>query len=171
MDLSKPKKGNEPQTIMIQKKGSPGSLDILSRCTYPMSHYFSRDPTTTKISEIANKIANNNKARAEIREEILMLKDYLNDWPTDGETRTITWTEWSENYVPFEYTATLTKEGVKNLISNMENQLNRFTDIMYDLNLQLQEAMTEQAEVMQMMSSVMKTQHDTLKAIIRNLRA
>jgi hypothetical protein len=94
MDLLKPKKGNEPQNILIQKKVTSTSPDILSRCTYPISHYSSGDPTSAEISEIANKIANNNKARAGIREEILMLQDELSYWP-DDESRTITWTEWS----------------------------------------------------------------------------
>ena len=169
MDLSKPKKGTEPPTILIQKKGGPGSPDILARCTYPMSHYFSGDLTSTEISEIANKIANNNKALVGIREEIMMLQDELADWP-DGETRTVTWTEWSENYVPFEYTANLTKEEVKNLIRQMEDQLNRFREILGEFYIQLQDAMNEQTWLIQMMSSVIKTRHDTQKATIRNLR-
>jgi hypothetical protein len=170
MDLTKPKKGNEPQNILIKKKVTSNSSDILSRCTYPMSHYFSGDPSSTEISEIANKIANNNKARAEIREEIAMLREYLTYWPENGESQTITWTDWSESYVPFERTATLTKEEVENLIRSMEDQLNRMTEILQDLNLQLQVLMSQQAQLMQIVSGYMKSQHDTLKSIIRNLK-
>jgi hypothetical protein len=35
----------------------------------------------------------------------------------------------------------------------------------------LQDAMNKQAAVMQTISSIMKMQHDTLKAIIQNLKA
>lgn len=170
MDLSKPKKVDETHNILIHKKVTPSSPEILSRCTYPMSHYFSGDPTSTEISEIANKIANNNKARAGIREEIVMLHDYLACWPADGSYQTITWTDWSENYVPFERTESLTKKGVENLIRSMEDKLYTFTEILQDLNLQLQKAIAQQAQIMQIQSNIMKTKHDTLKSIISNLR-
>ena len=37
-------------------------------------------------------------------------------------------------------------------------------------NISLQDAMNKQAESMQLMSNIQKSQHDTLKAIINNMR-
>ena len=170
MDLSKPKKLNETQNILIQKKGTPVSSGILSRCTYPRSHYFSGDSSSTEISEIANKIASNLNAKNEIREQILMFQDLLTYWPEGVTSQTITWTDWSESYVPFERTENLTKKEVENLIIYLEDKLHRMNDALTDLNFQLQQAMNDQAQIMQMHSSIMKAQHDTLKSIISNLR-
>jgi hypothetical protein len=66
----------------------------------------------------------NNEIKSEVREEILMLQDELDDWPDDGETRTITYTELVRQpdgtYKMVEKTENLTKDRLRNLIKDME---------------------------------------------------
>ena len=54
--------------------------------------------------------------------------------------------------------------------SNSEAVLQTMTDMSQQLQLQLQDAMNKQQQAMQVLSNIMKNQHDTLKAIIQNMR-
>ena len=48
--------------------------------------------------------------------------------------------------------------------------LNTTSDLTQMSQLELQDAMSKQAQTLQMMSNIMKQQHDTMSAIIQNMR-
>lgn len=98
------------------------------------------------------------------------LHDVLSSWPEGFETQEVIWSDWTEDYIEVEYTDVLTINRVINLIEYLEGKLRRFSDMSSNLNLQLQDAMNKQQQAMQILSNIMKTQHDTLKAIIQNMR-
>ena len=56
------------------------------------------------------------------------------------------------------------------LMGDLQKESNLLAD-MNDLDrMQLQDAMNKQQQAMQMLSNIMKNAHDTLKAIIQNMR-
>ncbi len=123
------------------------------------------------VDNAANKVAQNNEAAAVLREEIAMLRDEVLDWPDDGSTREITYRELiAPDLVTVEKTEVMTKEQAKALIAKMESQLATLADTSQQDMMKLQDAMNKQAQLMQMMSNLMKMFHDTASAIVRNLK-
>ena len=55
-------------------------------------------------------------------------------------------------------------------IKMVETEMATMTDMSQQLQLQLQDAMNKSQQAMQILSNIMKNQHDTLKAIIQNMR-
>lgn len=78
---------------------------------------------------------NKREAINELREESLMLKDEISDWPDDGSTREITYSEVVINedgsYSVVEKTEVLTKDQAEHIVANIENQI---TAISQDLS-------------------------------------
>ncbi len=125
------------------------------------------------LHAIASKLQNKNDVKAGIREEIAMLEGELSDWP-DGEIRTLTYRalaiQRDGRVALTERTQTLTKEEALGLLEKMRTQLDRISGMGEADMLALQDAMNQQARLMQLMSNLMKTWHDMAKAIIRNMR-
>ena len=75
------------------------------------------------VQDLAEKIANANEMKNDLREEANNLRDELQEWP-DGETREITITTWEKGedgtYVKVEKTVTISKEEARTLFENME---------------------------------------------------
>ena len=126
------------------------------------------------LHEIANKIQRNASLKAQLREEISMLRDELAEWPNNDETRTLTYLKLVQqadgSYKMIEVTQTVTKSQVESLLEQMTMQLETISDMTQMDMLNLQDAMNKQAQLMQMMSNIMKMFHDTAKSIIQNLR-
>ena len=126
------------------------------------------------LRTFAERIQDKGNAKAAIREEMAMLQDELGDWPDDGSTRTLTYTQLvmqpDGSYSFIEKTQTLTKDQAKNLLDSMEALLATQSDLTQRDMLSLQDAMNKQAQLMQMMSNLQKSFHDTAMAMIRNLR-
>ena len=55
-------------------------------------------------------------------------------------------------------------------IKYLENKLDTMRDMNQQLRLQLQDAMNKSQQAVQLLSNILKNQHDTLKAIIRNIK-
>jgi len=55
-------------------------------------------------------------------------------------------------------------------IKDLENRIRTMTDLSQKLQMQLQEAMNKSQRAAQLISSIIKNYHDTLKAIINNMR-
>lgn len=62
------------------------------------------------------------------------------------------------------------KAQAESLMHKLESELETITDMSQQMQLQLQDAMNKQQQAMQILSNIMKNQHDTLKAIIQNMR-
>ena len=67
-------------------------------------------------------------------------------------------------------TQSLTRTQLEAAIKSAESELSATGDMSRMDQLALQDAMTKQATMLQTLSNIMKMQHDTLKAIIQNLR-
>lgn len=126
------------------------------------------------LNQIAAKVATSNHIKAILREEITMLKDILADWPDDGSVREIIYRSCiklsDDRYEIVEKTEVISKEQAEALIKKMEDQLNTLSEMNQMDMLELQNAMNKQQQLMQTMSNIMKTMHDTAKAIIENMR-
>lgn len=64
-----------------------------------------------------------------------------------------------------------TKKQLENYVTDLGNQYKTMTDMSQLSQLQLQDAMNKQQQALQMLSNIMKHYHDTLTAIINNMRA
>ena len=126
------------------------------------------------VNQQTAKVATNNEIKQILREEILTLKDMLADWPDDGIVQKVTYNSCvklsDDRYEIDEITEVMSKDHVEALIQKMEDQLASLTEMSQTDMLELQDAMNKQAQLMQMMSNIMKNMHDTAKAIIQNLK-
>jgi len=112
--------------------------------------------------------------KSAVREEISCLQEELMNWPDDGSTREITYSDWIQNadgsFTETQYTKTMTKAEVENLVEKLEALLETMGDQSQMDMLKLQDAMNAQAQLMQMISNLSKMFHDTAMAIVRNLK-
>jgi hypothetical protein len=126
------------------------------------------------VNQIAAKVATSNQIKSILREEITMLMDILSDWFDDGSAKKITYNSCikiaDDRYEIVEKTEVMSKEQAEALIEKMDSQLEALSDMSQQLQLQLQDAMNKQQQAMQMISNIMKTMHDTAKAIIQNMK-
>jgi len=117
-----------------------------------------------EVSEIMNRVQSNLDAKNRKREEILALQDIIheNQFPTQ-----FIYTDINGN----ELIATLdNKEKAIALLQFLESILQTLADMSQMNMMKLQTAMNKMAQTMWSLSNIMKNMHDTLKAIIQNLR-
>ena len=86
--------------------------------------------TAQDLKDTADGVQSQNETKNGIREEIVTLQDELGDWPDDGSTREITYSEWEEGengtMVKVKITVTLTKDEAEALLEKMgEDQENK----------------------------------------------
>ena len=62
------------------------------------------------------------------------------------------------------------EKTLKNNERDLDSTYQTMSDMSQQLQLQLQDAMNKQQQAMQILSNIMKNQHDTLKSIIRNMK-
>jgi hypothetical protein len=121
-----------------------------------------------ELKDLANKLQKANHAKIGIREDIAMLREIVtkNEYPTE-----VTWRDWSFDFVAFEITQTVNSpEELINIIDNLEAKLHAIADAANALMLEMQKKQTQSQAAFQIISNIMKNQHDTLKAIISNMR-
>jgi hypothetical protein len=114
--------------------------------------------------DYANQIQENLDAKKSLRETISKLRDAIlaDRWP-------LKFSYYDENDV-----VTVVLSSVKDamvLEQELEQKLQTMSDMTQMMQLDLQDAMQKQNQAMQTLSAIMKSQHDTLKAIISNMRA
>ncbi len=100
-----------------------------------------------EAGEIAQQVYDNNATRQSLREQMNELRAQLANMPDGPE-----------------------KDEMTALLEDLDAQYQNMTDMSQELQLQLQDAMNKQQQAMQILSNIMKNQHDTLKAIIQNMR-
>jgi hypothetical protein len=135
-----------------------------------------------KEMDLAQKAAGTTGAKKTTREEMSKLQDEITDWPDDGSKREITYMEPKKdadgnyvvdakgNYVFEEKTVLMSKDEAKNLLDKMDKSLSNFSDMNQMDMFDLQEASQKKSQIMQLLSDVAKTIHDTAKSIINNMR-
>jgi len=119
----------------------------------------------TSATSAAIMLQSTNDLKLALRMDILEVQEAIAEdvWPTEV---TVTNAEGKEVLV------TLTsRDEAQNLLETLEQRLNQASDLSQQQQLALQDAQSQQAQAMQTISNIMKNQHDTLKAIIQNLRA
>ena len=126
------------------------------------------------VFQLEVKLAANNHIKEILREEITALKDIIYDWSGEIIVREVTYRSYIQladgSYEIVEKTSVMSQEQVIALIEEMEVMLASLGEDSEELMLRLQDAMNEQARVMQILSNIMKNMHDTAKAIIQNLK-
>jgi len=128
------------------------------------------------VSERRAEVQNTNKqlitfsqkASSDIRREIKKIKAQKNKRINDADIKNAL-----DIADKFDKYALLLKQKEKSLTDNdrdIDGTLQTMTDMSQQLQLQLQDAMNKQQQSMQILSNIMKNQHDTLKNIIKNLK-
>lgn len=117
-----------------------------------------------EVFDIAQQIQENLDAKKQLRADIAELRDIItNDsWPAK-----FSYHDENGNEVAVVLS---TLDEAKALLEKLEQSLQTLSDISQMMQLELQDAMNKQQQAMQILSNIMKNQHDTLKAIIQNMR-
>lgn len=117
-----------------------------------------------EVFDTAQQIQENLDAKKQLREDIAELRDIItNDsWPAK-----FLYHDENGNEVAVVLSSS---DEAKALLEKLEQSLQTLSDISQMLQLELQDAMNKQQQAMQILSNIMKNQHDTLKAIIQNMR-
>jgi hypothetical protein len=129
--------------------------------------------TEADVAKMAVRVQANLEAKARLREDMAALRDIIADgtFPVEFGYTHATVNEAGGDLVATAKTVTLAgAEQARALLKDLNDTLQTMTDMGQMLNLALQDAMQKQQQVMQMLSAIMKNQHDTLKAIIQNMR-
>jgi len=116
------------------------------------------------VFDLANKLQGNLDAKMSLRQDISELRDIItNDsWP-------VKFSYYDENGRVISVVLSSPREAMA-LEEKLEQSLQTMSDMSQMMQLDLQDAMNKQAQAMQILSNIMKAQHDTLKAIINNMR-
>lgn len=115
------------------------------------------------VLDLANQLQAHLDAQASLRETISELRDIISD-----DNWSIRFVYYIENDV---VTSVLSSaKDAMTLEQELEQNLQTMSDMTQMMQLDLQDAMNKQAQAMQTLSAIMKSQHDTLKAIINNMR-
>lgn len=126
------------------------------------------------LNKIAAEVSTEQHIDKIIREEIANLKDILTDWPDAGRVREVTYRNCVKlkdgSYEIVETTKVLSKDQAETLLAELEDQLETLGEQTQMDNHELQDAMGKQAQMIQLISVVMKSMNDTAKAIIQNMK-
>ena len=110
------------------------------------------------LRDLAVRKQNNLNRKNELRVEIMEVRELISSAPNDSE--------WTMAYKNTRYT----KAQLEAYLEDLESQFLALSDMSQQLQLDLQDAMNKQSQAVQMMSAILKSQHDTQKAMINNLR-
>lgn len=119
------------------------------------------------------KVQQCNEAKSDIRETITLLQDVLakSSLPVTFKMKTFTiggdcGVETAETTKTFS-----TKEAVESEIQMLESKLQQLGDCTQMLQVDLQGKLQKSQQMIQTISNIMKSIHDTLAAIVQNLKA
>lgn len=111
----------------------------------------------------------------EMRTDISELRDELADWPDDDSTRTFSWTEvtYDENgnMTVTKHEEDLSKQEAQDLMEKLDGQLQTLGDMTEMQKFDLQKMTEDYQQALNTLSALLKAQHESLMAIIRNVKA
>lgn len=136
-----------------------GSRDVVAVATASMAMAANR--AEADVVSIAQRLSGSLERMAALREQINELRDLI----VAGQFPSLFTFGDPERTIQLQ-----DKEQANALLQQLEAQLSQTSAGSQRLQLQLQDAMNNQQQVMQILSSVTKNHHDTLKAIIQNMR-
>lgn len=109
----------------------------------------------------------------ELRTQMTELRDMVSDWP-EGETQEYSWIEVTRdsagNLHVEEHTKELTQKDAEELMNKLDSQKTSLTDLTDLQRHDLQHLYQKKQQATQLISNLMKSMHDTLSSIIRNMR-
>ena len=122
----------------------------------------------TDLYDFAEQLQGNLDAKKNKREEIADFRDQLADaeYNADGKA---TFDIIDENGEVKQ--VEMTKDQAEAHLEKLETQLATLGDMTQMMQMRLQDAMNKQAQAIQTLSAIMKSIHDTAKAVIQNMRA
>jgi hypothetical protein len=165
-------KSKEPEPVITPKLVSAIEADVKllgSRDPEVVSALLLQGAADRQAERLAAaaKAAEQARLRSKrLRESITGLKDLLSSWGSQ-RSQTVSWTEADGR----ELTGVLTKSEAETLLARLEPELETASDKGEMTQIDLQDALNEQTQALQTLSSISKTMHDTAKAIIDNIKA
>lgn len=135
--------------------------------------------STAGIYERMTSLAQNVKFKVdtqrELRTDIAELRNLISEWPEGVEKQTITYhkttVDDAGNVKVEEVTESVTKAEATSRMEGLEGQLQSVSELTELQRLDLQDVVQKESQIFQMLSSLFKNQHETLRGIIQNLRA
>ncbi|MFC1611003.1 hypothetical protein ACFL6C_08595 [Myxococcota bacterium] len=129
-----------------------------------------------ELGNFAKDFQNKLHLAGDVRTDITELRDELADWPDDGSKRSFSWTEvtFDENgkMIVTEHTnVALSKEDAQALMEKLEQQLATLTEMNDLQKFDLQRMTHDYQQALSTLSALLKSQHDSLMAIIRNVKS
>lgn len=106
----------------------------------------------------------------DLRSAIADFRTTISEWPEGVETQRFEWYELDDTGKLVHHEADLNKTQAAAKLKNMETALAQVKDVAQDFQLRVQDAMQKQQQIFQMLSNLMKSFHDTAKAVIQNMR-
>src|SRR5262245_38629173 len=143
----------------VSGAASGGAVDPNALVQYVLRESYLQ--TAEDLRYLAEKVKYFNESKKLVREYLQQLRDYS---PQTKDFHCLNWPKLDSR------PCALTKDQVEKEIAAWEERLNSLGDDAQRSALDLQAAMQKQQQLMQTLSNVSKTLHDTAKAIIQNLR-
>jgi len=112
------------------------------------------------VLDVSNELQANLDAKASLRERIAELREQITVQSSDPTS--------SAGY--YAGSTTTTTDTLESELEQLEAKLAKYDETTQMLQLELQDAMNKQQQAYQLLSAIIKSNHDTLKAIISNMR-
>ncbi len=109
------------------------------------------------LGNFAAEVQGNIDAAGDLRTDITELRDAIVNWPDDGSTQSFDGKE-------------ITKEQAEELLGDLELELTSLTDMNEMMRFDLQTMTQNYQQSLNTLSAMLKDEHDTLKAMIQNMR-
>lgn len=126
------------------------------------------------VADFAHMVQGNQEAAAELRTDITELREMISDWP-EGSTQHFTWHECESmpdgSVRVVEKEGELTKDQAVALMDKLESQKTNITETTEMQKFDLQTMTHNYQQGLQVLSELMKAQHDSLMRIIQNAKA
>jgi len=121
-------------------------------------------PAEARTLELAQRLQSNLDRQQQLRETIIEIEAVIIDdfWARDVTYRDDTGVMLSKTLE--------SKEDAWHVVWSLQGALGVLVERAQMLQMQLQNAMNKQQQAMQLLSAIMKNQHETLKQIIQNMR-
>lgn len=158
------------------------TLEVFMVETYPVIHgeitqgimFGAMAGIEQDVSDFARMVQNNQQAAAELRTDITELREMISDWP-DGAKQHFTWHECESmpdgSVRVVEKQGELTKEEASALLDKLESQKTSISETTELQKFDLQTMTHNYQQGLQVLSEMMKAQHDALMRIIQNAKA
>jgi len=128
-----------------------------------------------RLADFAGVAKGKIELAGETRTDMAELRDMIAKWPEGTDKQTVSWTEVKTdkdgNLVVTEHTEELTKKEAETLLKDLDGQLSNIRDMNEMDRFDLQKMTEDYQQAMNTLTAMLKEMHDTMKAIIQNVKA